>query len=82
MDLSYILVEAFDKDGNPSPLADNTLQIEVNGAGYLAGVGNGNPQSLTPFKGNTVNLFYGKAMIIVGGGFKKGLTNVSVRDRV
>ncbi|HBO30147.1 MAG TPA: hypothetical protein DIV44_06970 [Leeuwenhoekiella sp.] len=79
IDLSYILVEAFDKDGNPAPLADNALQIEVNGTGYLAGVGNGNPQSLTPFKGNTVNLFYGKAMIIIGSGFKKGLTNVSVR---
>jgi len=81
MDLSYILVEAFDKDGNPAPLADNALQIEVNGVGYLAGVGNGNPQNLTPFKGNTVNLFYGKAMIIVGSRFKKGLTNVSVRGQ-
>lgn len=65
MDLSYVLVEAFDKDGNPQPLADNQLNIKVSGAGSLAGAGNGNPQSFDPFQDEYVNLFYGKAMIIL-----------------
>jgi beta-galactosidase len=65
-DLSYILVEAIDKDGNPCPLADNTVKIKISGAGKLAGVGNGNPQSMNPFKSNEVDLFYGKAMVLVG----------------
>ncbi|CAL65022.1 glycoside hydrolase family 2 TIM barrel-domain containing protein [Christiangramia forsetii] len=78
-DLSYILVEAFDKDGNPSPLADNELKIEVSGAGHLAGAGNGDPQSFEPFQNNKVNLFYGKAMIIVGSDFEKGKLKLSVK---
>jgi beta-galactosidase len=31
MDLSYITIEAFDKDGNLCPLADNKIQISVKG---------------------------------------------------
>ncbi len=64
-DLSYILVEAFDKDGNFCPLADDTIDINIKGKAHLAGVGNGNPQSFAPFKANSVKLFYGKAMIIL-----------------
>ena len=78
MDLSYILVEAFDADGNPAPLADHAVQIEVDGAGELAGAGNGNPQSFEPFQNDTVNLFYGKAMVIVRGGQEGGAINVRV----
>lgn len=64
-DLSYILVEAVDKDGNLCPLADNEVQFELSGPGTIAGVGNGNPQSLDPFQANHVKLFYGKARFIV-----------------
>jgi beta-galactosidase len=72
MDLSYILVEAYDKDGNLCPLADNKIDISITGPGHIAGVGNGNPQSFDPFQANQVKLFYGKAMIILGSGFEKG----------
>ncbi|MCI4666973.1 MAG: DUF4982 domain-containing protein [Bacteroidia bacterium] len=64
-DLSYILVEAIDKDGLVVPIADLELQVEVEGRGSLVGVGNGNPQSFHDFKGNEVPLFYGKAMLII-----------------
>ncbi len=77
MDLSYILVEAFDENGNPAPLADNSVVIEVNGKGYLAGAGNGNPQSFEPLQDEKVNLFYGKAMIIVGSNFESGTIQVT-----
>jgi beta-galactosidase len=72
MDLSYILVEAYDKDGNFCPLAKNKIVITVTGPGKIAGVGNGNPQSMDPFQTNYVNLFYGKAMIVLVSDFKKG----------
>ena len=65
MDLTYVLVEAYDKEGNLCPLAKNKIDISVTGPGKIAGVGNGNPQSMDPFQANFVNLFYGKAMIIV-----------------
>jgi len=72
LDLSYLLVEAYDKDGNPCPLADNLIDISLSGPGHIAGVGNGNPQSFDPFQANRVKLFYGKAMIIIGSDSKKG----------
>ncbi|HRJ31622.1 MAG TPA: glycoside hydrolase family 2 TIM barrel-domain containing protein [Cyclobacteriaceae bacterium] len=75
-DLSYILVEAIDKDGNVCPLADTKVDIKIAGAGKLAGVGNGNPQSFNSFKSSVVNLFHGKAMVIVSSEWTKG--NITV----
>jgi len=77
-DLSYILVEAYDKDGNFCPLADQKLKIKLQGDGEIAGVGNGNPQSLNLFQSNSVNLFYGKAMIIVRSVNKAGQLQLEV----
>ena len=78
-DLSYILVEALDKEGNLSPLANNKIEIVLKGKGTIVGVGNGNPQSFKPFKSNYVNLFYGKAMIILSANFEKGNTTVTAK---
>ncbi len=64
-DLSYILVEAFDKKGNPCPLADNLIQFQVDGPAVIEAVGNGNPQSTEPFISDHRKLFYGKAMLII-----------------
>ena len=77
MDLSYLLVEAIDKDGNICPLATNKIDITLSGPGRIAGVGNGNPQSFDPFQASWVNLFYGKAMIIIGTGAEKGEIQVT-----
>ncbi len=64
-DLSYILVEAVDAQGNPAPLADNLIEFEVSGAGELAAVANGDQLSLESFQANRHALFNGKAMLIV-----------------
>ena len=64
-DLSYILVEALDKKGTLCPLADNTVQFEVEGPAQIAGIGNGDPLSLESFQATSHKLFYGKAMLIV-----------------
>ncbi|TFH35797.1 MAG: glycoside hydrolase family 2 protein [Bacteroidia bacterium] len=77
-DLSYILVEVIDKDGTLCPLADDNVEIMIKGAGSVAGVGNGNPQSFHPFKSDNVDLFYGKAMIIVAPGSKAGKLTIEV----
>jgi beta-galactosidase len=77
MDLSYILAEAFDKNGNPCPMADHLLKISVTGPGHIAGVGNGNPQSVEEFQSDEIRLFNGKAMIILGSGFDKGEVKVT-----
>ena len=77
-DLSYILVEAYDKNGNLCPLADNPIQINIKGKAHIAGVGNGNPQSFEPFQAKKIKLFYGKAMIILQSEFVTSNSEVTV----
>lgn len=72
MDLSYILVEALDADGNAAPLADDRVSIQVDGPARIAGVGNGNPQNFEPMHAEYVDLFYGKAMVILRAGRETG----------
>lgn len=64
-DLSFILVEAMDAEGNPAPLADNRIEFDVAGAGELAAVDNGDQLSLESFQASRHALFNGKAMLIV-----------------
>ncbi|MBN2511759.1 MAG: DUF4982 domain-containing protein [Sedimentisphaerales bacterium] len=64
-DLSYVLVEVLDKDGNICPLADSLIKFKVQGPAEIAGVGNGNPLSLEPFQADYRRLFNGKAMLIL-----------------
>lgn len=64
-DLCYIRVEAMDADGNLHPLADNEVTFKVEGGGFNAGVDNGSPISLEPFKSDRRKMFNGKALLIV-----------------
>ena len=64
-DLCYLVVEAVDADGNLCPLADNSIEFEVDGPATIAGVGNGDPLSLEDYQANKRKLFYGKALLIV-----------------
>ncbi len=79
-DLSYILVEAYDKHGVLNPLANNRVEISINGNAEIAGVGNGNPQSFESFQTNHVNLFYGKAMVIIKSNQEKGIVKIKVNS--
>jgi beta-galactosidase len=81
MDLSYVMLEALDDHDNICPLADNVIDLKVSGAGSIAGVGNGNPQSIEPFQANHVRLFYGKAMLIVKSEMKEGTIEVSATSK-
>lgn len=79
-DLSYITVEIIDKDVNLCPWAENEVLFEVNGAGYNAGVDNGSPISLEPFKSDRRKAFYGKAMLIVQSNGDNGEIQVSAKS--
>ena len=81
MDLSYIVVEAYDKNGNLCPLADNLVEFSVKGPGKIAGVGNGDPQSLDPFQATSVKLFYGKALLIIRSDLQKGDVEVAATSK-
>jgi beta-galactosidase len=81
MDLSYLVVEALDKDGNVCPLASNKIDITLSGPGHIAGVANGNPQSTDPFQASYVTLSFGKALIIVGSESQKGEISVTASSQ-
>ena len=81
MDLSYVLVEAFDRNGNPSPLADNRIAIRIDEPARIAGVGNGNPQSMEPFQADYIDLFFGKAMLIVRAGHQAGSARITATSQ-
>jgi beta-galactosidase len=70
MDLAYILVEAVDKNGNLCPLAADEFEVQVSKPLKKMGLGNGNPQALDNFQGASLQLFNGKAMVIVGAADK------------
>ncbi len=77
MDLSYVLIEALDKDGILCPLENAEVQLTVKGSGTIAGVGNGDPQSMRAFQSDLISLFYGKAMLIIKSGEQPGTINVT-----
>ena len=64
-DLAYITVEVLDENGNLNPVADNDIQFNITGGGFIAGVDNGSPISLERFKDNHRKLFNGKALVII-----------------
>ena len=79
MDLSYVLIEALDDDGAVHPRAHRRVRLSVSGPAVIAGVGNGNPQSFEPFQADYVDLFYGKAMLILRAGHEAGRVRVTAR---
>jgi len=64
-DLSYVLVEVVDADGNLCPDAADEITFAVDGAGRNVGVDNGSQTSTEPFKSDRRRTFHGKAMLIV-----------------
>jgi beta-galactosidase len=62
-----VTVEAIDAQGRPVPTANLPVALEVSGPGANIGVGNGDPNSHAPEKGNKVTIFNGLAQVIVQG---------------
>ena len=65
-DLSYIMAEIIDAEGNVIPDADDVaVKFEITGNGTIAGVGNGNPSDMSSFQQPTKKCFQGKCLVIV-----------------
>ncbi len=75
-DLSFVTVEILDKDGYLCPNAENLVQFQVEGKGFIAGVDNGSPISLERFKDNKRKAFYGKCLVVVQNDSRKGKIKV------
>lgn len=79
-DLSYVAVQLVDANGVPVPFAGNDITFEVTGAAKLAAVGNGNQQSHTPLKGNSMEAWLGKCLAIVQSTNRKGKITITARS--
>lgn len=71
-DLSFVTVRITDENGTLVPDADNLVRFEIEGEGTIAGVGNGNAQSLEPAKGSERRAFSGMCQVVVQSGSMKG----------
>ncbi|WP_139955941.1 beta-galactosidase GalB [Flavicella sediminum] len=76
-DLSFITVKIEDKDGNICPLADNLVSFEIDGAGTLAAVGNGDQTSMASFQVPQRKAFNGLCLLIVKSTEKSG--NIQIK---
>lgn len=64
VDAQPIRIEALDARGRPVPTADLDVTLAISN-GRIIGVGNGDPTSVAPSKGNKVKLFNGLAQVII-----------------
>jgi len=65
-DLSYVMVELIDTDGNIVPNADDIrVNFEVNGNGKIAGAGNGNPNDMSSFQQPVKKTYQGRCLVII-----------------
>jgi beta-galactosidase len=64
-DLSFVTVKVVDEEGTLVPHADNLINFEIVGEGFIAGVDNGCETSHEPFKANYRKAFNGMCLVVV-----------------
>ena len=64
-DISSITVKIMDSKGNICPLADHLVQFEVEGAGILECVGNGDPTCIESYQASERSAFHGMCLLVV-----------------
>jgi len=76
-DVAHLFVKILDRHGNIVPGAENLVEFELQGAGKLLGVDNGNPASHESFQANERKTFDGLALAVVEAGCDPGEFRVS-----
>lgn len=71
-DLAYVTVRILDEQGNLVPDANNLINFNIEGLGFIAGVDNGYQACLEPFKANYREAFNGKCLAIIQSEGRKG----------
>jgi len=71
-DLSFVTVRIEDANGVLVPNADNDVQFQIGGEGFIAGVDNGNQTSLESFKADHRKAFNGLCLAIIQSNGNKG----------
>ncbi len=77
-DLIFLQISAIDKDGNPVWNANNRVNVNVNGAGRLVGLDNGDSTDYDQYKSTSRRLFSGKLLAVIAAKKEAGQINVEV----
>ncbi len=77
-DMAFIAVSALDENGHPVENASNIIKASVSGAGWLAGLDNGNSADTDQYKGCEKRLFSGKMLICIAVGAECGEIKVQI----
>ncbi len=64
-DLSFIIIEITDKEGNLQPNAQDQLHFNISGPGVIAGVDNANLKDIDQYVGNSRKAWNGRALVVI-----------------
>src|SRR5690606_16496373 len=77
-DLIFVEIGMEDADGNPVANATNRVHVQVEGAGRLVGLDNGDSTDYDQYKGLSRRLFSGKLMAIIAAKLEPGEIRIEV----
>ena len=71
-DLSFVAVRVVDDQGAVCPAANNLVRFQLSGPAAIAGVDNGDPTDLEPFKADKHTVFHGLGLVVLNSGRNPG----------
>lgn len=77
-DLVFVEISTVDADGHEVANSNNRVNVNVNGAGRLIGLDNGDSTDYDQYKGTGRKLFNGKLLAIIAAGTESGDITVKV----
>src|SRR2546421_4697166 len=76
-DLSFVTVTVLDRAGIAVPAADQLVRLRLAGDARIVAVDNGDQISHAPFQADRVQLFNGKALVIIRAGARAGAATLT-----
>jgi beta-galactosidase len=81
-DVTHVKIEVIDDNGNIVPDANEMIKLNIEGAGTLIGLDNGNPTDHTSMKSNERRTFNGLALAVIQSSHKPGSIKVQATSPV
>ncbi|MFT3751633.1 MAG: glycoside hydrolase family 2 TIM barrel-domain containing protein [Paludibacter sp.] len=79
-DVSFVIVELTDSNGNLQPNAENQLRFKVEGEGTIAGVDNARLNDPDAYVSNTRKAWKGRAMVVIKSTLNAGTVKLTVES--
>lgn len=79
-DLVYVTIDVVDSENRRVPDANIGLMAKVEGVGYLAGFGTGNPVTEEVYSDEHCETFNGSATLIIRSGYSEGKTVIKLNS--